>query len=377
MRYPEFLKDRGTIGFVAPSMGCTTEPYKSAFDNAIKRFHSMGYRTIEGPNCRCDSGIGISNTPKKCAEELNESYASADSDVLISCGGGELMCEVVPYIDFERVKQSKPKWYMGYSDNTNMTFLLTTLCDTASIYGPCAAAFGMEPWHRSLQDAMKVLTGEACRDEMKFLASEEGKTACKAESQKEGNLLSIRVHGYDLWEKESLKNEENTLLPYNVTEPRITKLFQNGVLTEGKENPAVTFRGRMIGGCMDCLVNLTGTCYDKTADFLEKYKEDGFIWFLESCDLNVFSIRRAMWQMEHAGWFQYVKGFLIGRPLNGNEMMGLDAVSAVLEVAGKKDVPVVLDVDLGHLPPMMPIIMGSLGTVSVKGNDISVEMKLI
>ena len=114
MRYPEFLKDRGTIGFVAPSMGCTTEPYRSAFDNAIKRFHSMGYKTIEGPNCRCDSGIGISNTPKKCAEELNESYASVDSDVLISCGGGELMCEVVPYIDFERVKQSKTKWYMGY-----------------------------------------------------------------------------------------------------------------------------------------------------------------------------------------------------------------------------------------------------------------------
>ena len=85
MRYPEFLKDRGTIGFVAPSMGCTTEPYRSAFDNAIKRFHSMGYKTIEGPNCRCDSGIGISNTPKKCAEELNESYASVDSDVLISC----------------------------------------------------------------------------------------------------------------------------------------------------------------------------------------------------------------------------------------------------------------------------------------------------
>ena len=81
MRYPEFLKDRGTIGFVAPSMGCTTEPYRSAFDNAIKRFHSMGYKTIEGPNCRCDSGIGISNTPKKCAEELNESYASVDSDV--------------------------------------------------------------------------------------------------------------------------------------------------------------------------------------------------------------------------------------------------------------------------------------------------------
>ncbi len=377
MKYGKFLQKGGTIGFVAPSFGCATEPYRSAFNNALKKWRAMGYHTDLGPNCYEAKGIGISNKPKACGEELTEYYLSNKNDCLISCGGGELMCEVLDYVDWEALKDAPPKWYMGYSDNTNMTFLLATLCDTASIYGPCAAAFGMEPWHRSLQDAMKVLTGEASRDEMKFLASEEEKTACKAVPQKEDNLLSIRVHGYDLWEKESLKNEENALLPYNVTEPRITKLFQNGVLTEGKENPAVTLRGRLIGGCMDCLVNLTGTCYDKTADFLEKYKEDGFIWFLESCDLNVFSIRRAMWQMEHAGWFQYVRGFLIGRPMNGNEMMGLDAVSAVLEVAGKKSVPVVLDVDLGHLPPMMPIIMGSLGTVSVEENDISVEMKLI
>ena len=30
MRYPEFLKDNGSIGFVAPSFGCNIEPYKSA-----------------------------------------------------------------------------------------------------------------------------------------------------------------------------------------------------------------------------------------------------------------------------------------------------------------------------------------------------------
>ena len=29
--------------------------------------------------------------------------------------------------------------------------------------------------------------------------------------------------------------------------------------------------------------------------------------FFESCDLNVFSIRRAMWQMDNAGWFENVK----------------------------------------------------------------------
>ena len=36
MRYPEFLQDNGTIGFVAPSFGCATEPYYTAFQNALK-----------------------------------------------------------------------------------------------------------------------------------------------------------------------------------------------------------------------------------------------------------------------------------------------------------------------------------------------------
>ena len=31
MRFPEFLKEHGTIGFVAPSFGCATEPYYTAF----------------------------------------------------------------------------------------------------------------------------------------------------------------------------------------------------------------------------------------------------------------------------------------------------------------------------------------------------------
>ena len=81
-----------------------------------------------------------------------------------------------------------------------------------------------------------------------------------------------------------------------------------------------------------------------------------------------------MWQLEQTGWFRHVKGFLIGRPRNGEEMMGLDAYQAMLEVAGRKGVPVVMDVDLGHMPPMMPLVVGSMAEVTVCGNDIEVGM---
>lgn len=343
MKFPPYLAPGGTIGFVAPSFGCQTEPYRSGFENARRKFESMGYRLLLGPNCYAGEGVGISNTPEKCAAELTDYYCDKDCGCLISCGGGELMCEVLSHMDFERIRRAAPKWYMGYSDNTNFTYLLATVCDTASVYGPCAAAFGMEPWHASLNDAMGLLTGR-----------------------------QDTVRGYDGWERESLKDAAHPLAPYNVTEKRILQTFLGYDRTEGP----VKMRGRLLGGCMDCLVNLLGTRFDRTGDFLERYRDDGIIWFLESCDLNVFGIRRAMWQMEEAGWFRYTKGFLFGRPLCGQEMMGLDACGAALEVAGRRNVPVVMNADLGHLPPMMPLITGSLAEIESTGDDISVTMHL-
>ncbi len=346
MRYPEFLKPNGTIGFVAPAFGCNIEPYKSAFENAIKKFESMGYRLIEGPNCRVGNGVGISNSPEKCGQELNEFFEKEEVDCLFSCGGGELMCEVVPYVDFEKIKEETAKWYIGYSDNTNLTFLLATLCDTASIYGPCAPAFGMEPWHPAIADAFGVITGE-----------------------------SLKLSGYDKWEKESLKNADNPLLPYNVTETVIRKCYVGDKLVAANEK--VHMKGRLIGGCMDCLANLVGTRFDKVTDFAERYKDDGIIWFMEACELNVFSIRRALWQFEQAGWFKYVKGFLIGRPLNyGQDMMGIDTYSAVIGILGKYNVPIVMDADLGHLPPMMPIITGSVAAINASDCEMQLEMQL-
>lgn len=347
MRYPHFLPKNGTIGFVAPSFGCQIEPYYSAFQNAQRKWTEKGYRLELGPNCYAGNGIGISNTPQKCAAEFMDYYCSDTNDCLISCGGGELMCEILEYLDFDALKKAAPKWFVGYSDNTNLTYLLTTVCDTAAVYGPCAAAYGMEPWHPSLEDCMGVLCGTV-----------------------------NGVHSYGKWEGESLKSEENPLAPYNVQNPLALKMFAgNKEIDAGQE---LLIQGRLIGGCMDCLVTLLGTKFDKTAEFIERYRDDGFIWFLEACDLNVFSIRRAMWQMEQAGWFQYVKGFLIGRPNSayGQEMMGLDAYQAVLEVAGRKNVPVIMDADIGHLPPMMPIVSGSLAKVSAKDNTLSIQYRM-
>ena len=394
MRYPKFLQTGGKIAFVAPSFGCATEPYKSGFQRAQKRVQEQGFGLELGPNCYAGTGVGISNAPDKCGEELTEYYCNKTGDCIISCGGGELMCEILDHVDFGRIGEADPKWYMGYSDNTNMTFLLATLCDTASIYGPCASSFGMEPLHQSLADALALLQGK-----------------------------KLVMEGYGEWELESLKDEEHPFVPYNLTETSVIKyilpdgrtniesLAQKRQEAEAEEvhsgkgrstgtevvrseerqraeteaNPAghdqnveIDFSGRLLGGCVDCLINLLGTEYDRVREFTERYKDDGIIWFLEACDLNLMGIRRAMWQMEHAGWFQHCKGFLIGRPRTGMkaEEFGIDHYQAACEMIRKYNVPVMMDLDIGHLPPMMPLICGSMAQVVSDGRKYRVEMNL-
>ena len=337
MRYPEFIKENDEIGFVSPSFGCAIEPYKSAFENALKNFEKLGFKTNVGPNCYKSDGIGISTSPDKCGEEFMDYYLDESTNCLISCGGGELMCESIDNVDFEKIREGRPKWFMGYSDNTNMTFLLATLCDVAAVYGPCAATFGMKPWHKSLYDAMDVLSGK-----------------------------KTRMTNYHKWEKESLKSPENPLAPYNVTEETELKVFP--------ENEA-NMSGRLLGGCLDCLSNLVGTKYDKVKEFNEKYAEDGVIWFLEACDLNVLAIRRAIWQLDSSGWFSHAKGFIIGRPYAfGQEIMGLNQYDAVMGVIGKYNVPVIMDADVGHLAPMMPLVTGSFAKGVCDKNSLSIEM---
>ena len=341
MKYPEFLKPGGCIGFVAPSFGAFSEPYHTCFNRSLEIFKDMGYKTVLGLNVYKGDGIGISTNPKDCGRELTDAYISKESDILISVGGGELMCETMSHVDLEEMKKADPKWYMGYSDNTNFSFLQATVLATVSLYGPCASDFSMEPWHESLHDHMDLLTGK-----------------------------KLSFHGYDRFEKEGIRDAENPFAPYNVTEKTALQ-FVNW-----DKKP---FSGRFVGGCLDILANLCGTRFDHVKEFNEKYQDNGIIFFLEACDLNVFSIRRALWELKEAGWFTSAKAFLIGRPLFAydEDLMGLDRRSAVMGILDELKVPVILDADIGHLPPMIPMINGGYGTVSVyQDNNIRIDYEL-
>lgn len=338
MNIPDFLPKGGTIGFTAPSFGCVSEPYASAFGNALRVFQTMGYRVKTTPDCFLDDGVGISTDPTECAREFMSLYADSSVDLILSAGGGELMCGTLGNIDFERIAQAKPKFFAGYSDNTNLTFTLPTILDTASIYCPCAPSFGMEPWHASIRQDMELFRGER-----------------------------TSVSGFPLYETQSLKSEENPLAPYNCTEKKTLTLCEGAA---GKKE--ISMEGRLLGGCIDILTILCGTKYDRVREFNRRYGAEGVIWFLEACDLNPLAVRRSLWQLREAGWFDAASGFIIGRPLNGASLLGLDAHEAVLGVIRETGKPVILDADLGHVPPAVPLVTGAWAQVSANENNFRI-----
>lgn len=340
MRYPHALPDGGTLGFIAPSFGAYIEPYHTDFLRALEVFHGLGYRTWLGPNVFKGDGIGISTTPPACGAELMAAMTDPALDAVITTGGGEMMCEILPYLDFDALKAAPPKWYMGYSDNTNYTFLSATLMDTAAIYGPCAPSFGMEPRHQSLEDALALLRGE-----------------------------KLSFTGYGRWERNSLHDAEHPCVPYNLTE--------RTRYTLEPERRKLTLRGRLLGGCMDILLGLVGTPWDRVRDFNARYKKDGVLWFLESCDLRPFDMRRVLWHLREAGWFEAASGFVIGRPLHfEEEQFGLNRFGAVLDILRPLGKPIVLDADFGHLPPSLPLITGAKATVTASKTKLTVTQEL-
>lgn len=349
MRRPDFIRPGDTLGLVAPSFGATTEPYATRLAAAIRKFEERGYHVVCADSVYKDDGLGISTKPEDAARDVMEFYLDDRIDALLSVGGGELMNETISCIDFKRLGEAKPKWFMGYSDNTNFLLPMAVLAGVQGIYGPCAASFG-RAWGGPETQALMLLEGRGCS-----------------------------VTGYELFER-PFGNEEgeepDPLAPPLLTEPKklVTFLPEGGSLRRAGEEEPVRFSGTILGGCLDIMANLAGTEFDGVRSFCKR--NGNVIWVIEACDLSPMSIRRSLWSLSHCGWFDTAAGFLVGRPLAafGADMMGVNQYNAVTDVLAGFGVPVIMDCDIGHVAPMMPLVIGAASEAEARGNELRVRM---
>ena len=118
MRYPKFLKEKDCIGLLATSCGNNVNPYRIRAQVGIKKFIDYGYEIKRGH--RVFANFNAVSAPHELrAKDFMSFYKNKKIDFLWSTGGGELMMGMLPFIDFEKIKSLPPKFFCGFSDNTN------------------------------------------------------------------------------------------------------------------------------------------------------------------------------------------------------------------------------------------------------------------
>ena len=323
---PDYINNYN-IYLVAPSFGVDTTPYKERMDEALKSLKKLNAKITFGPNVFKAELPYASSTAINRAREIMDAFKS-DSNIIWSVGGGEAECEILEYLDFNEIKNNCNKWFIGYSDNTFLIYTLTTICNVEAIYGPHAPSLYMYPFKYDILDTLEMLKGKK-----EFMGY-------KSFDLTNSDEILPKYHF----------NKRKIITPYNYSKP---------------------FEGILLGGCLDCLTVLCGTKFDNTKNYI---KDKKIIFYLEACELTSISIKRALFQLKNAGWFDNVSGFIIGRSLNYyDKSFGITPVEAYIDSLKELNVPMLLDVDLGHIAPALPIRSGAKAKISYANNNIKIE----
>jgi muramoyltetrapeptide carboxypeptidase LdcA involved in peptidoglycan recycling len=135
-------------------------------------------------------------------------------------------------------------------------------------------------------------------------------------------------------------------------------------------------RGRLVGGCIETVSILAGTAYGDLPAFAREHAPEGLLVHVEASGDVATDIARDLWRMRLAGWFDDARAVLVGRTA-APDSEGFTQRDAVRSVLGDLDVPVVLDVDCGHVPPHLALVNGALAEVVVDGDGDSAAQRLV
>lgn len=276
-------------------------------------------------------GGGLTAGPAAArAAELSAMLLDPSIRCVLPPWGGETAIDLVDLLDWDALAAAEPTWLVGYSDLSTLLVPLTTRLGWGTLHGdnladtPYAVPEGLLGW--------RVLAGGPGPFE-----------------QRDSGLIATWVRFEDD--------------PHATAWPEVGR----GAWTlHGATSLDVT--GRLIGGCVETLVNLAGTPYGDVAGFGRAHAEDGLVVYLEVSGDDAATVCRHLHGLRLAGWFEHARAILIGRT-NAPDHPQVTQHEAVLDALGRLGLPIVLDLEIGHVPPHLPLVNGALARVVVDGED--------
>ncbi|TWT07733.1 LD-carboxypeptidase [Planococcus sp. CPCC 101016] len=323
IRYPAIMFT--TMGITAPSSGVGPEQH-SLLEQAIARQQEKGFKVVTGDTAWTQE-FAKSAPAKKRADEFMDMMNNTDIDFIFPPWGGELLIEILEYLDFSKIQ---PKWVLGYSDLSLLLLAITLKTGIATAHGT------------NIVDLRGKTSDETTDRWLSVLKTGQGETIAQSSSK---------------YYQKQWNHAEPSPVVFHLTEPTEWKTVSGS---------SETFSGRLLGGCIDVIRHLIGTPYGEVRAFRDEHiPEEPVIWYLENCEMSVADLKRSLTGMKYAGWFENCAGILFGRSGANEPVEGYTVEMMYQDLAEDLSLPIAYDIDLGHVPPQITFVNGAHAEIQV------------
>jgi muramoyltetrapeptide carboxypeptidase LdcA involved in peptidoglycan recycling len=323
---PNRLAPSDEIRIIAPSTSMALVKGKQV-EFAIERLTQLGFQVTFGKNVE-DHDEFFSTSIEQRVEDLHDAFRDPNVKGILTALGGYNANQLLTYIDYHLIKKN-PKVFCGYSDITVLNAAIFQKTGLITYSGPFFSSFGIKSgFDYTLQYFLNAITNDAPFD----------------------------IYPSPTWNDDPWYSEQ---VDRNFIE-------QDGylVLNEGSAS------GSLIGGNLSTLNLLRGTEYMPSL-------QNSILFIEEDEDSHIYNFDRQLQSLLHLPDAKGIKGILIGR---------FQKVSNVTEAAlrkvisGKpelKDIPVIANVNFGHVQPISTIPFGAKAYVSAKGTETKITIEQI
>ena len=325
LRFPPPLRPGDRIGVTSPSSGVVGAG-ADRIDFATDWLRRRGFEVVVG-DCM-DGSTHVSAPREQRAAELTAMLVDPRIRAVVPPWGGVTAIDLLDLLDYDAIAAADPTWVVGFSDSTTWMVPLTLRTGLATLHGdnladtPYAAPDGLTHW-LDLAAATEPVT------------------------QRDSGLVG------DWWRFE----EDTSATTWKPAGAGAWEVLGGGT---------VDVTGRLIGGCIETMGLIAGTAYGDVAAFGREHGD--LVVYVEAAEDEAFTICRHLHALRLAGWFEHAVAILVGRTRAPGSEGGFGQRDAVVDALGMLDVPIVLDVEIGHVPPHLPLLNGALARVVVDGD---------
>jgi muramoyltetrapeptide carboxypeptidase LdcA involved in peptidoglycan recycling len=323
---PNRLAPGDEIRIIAPSTSMALVKGKQV-EFAIERLTQLGFQVTFGKNVE-DHDEFFSTSIEQRVEDLHDAFRDPNVKGILTALGGYNANQLLTYIDYHLIKKN-PKVFCGYSDITVLNAAIFQKTGLITYSGPFFSSFGIKSgFDYTLQYFLNAITNDAPFD----------------------------IYPSPTWNDDPWYSEQ---VDRNFIE-------QDGYLVLNE----VSSSGSLIGGNLSTLNLLRGTEYMPSL-------QNSILFIEEDEDSHIYNFDRQLQSLLHLPDAKGIKGILIGR---------FQKVSNVTEAAlrkvisGKpelKDIPVIANVNFGHVQPISTIPFGAKAYVSAKGTETKITIEQI